>query len=340
MKRTQNSSEQNEVGSKKIKIELIQEQKLEISEKPTDTIYITGNTLPERNLSKLCSSFGNIKNFFLDESKTQSYVQYVLIEHAIEAQKSTSKEQKNLKVQFVDYNHIKEYFEKKEREEQDKKARLYLQRVFPPIDNPSPLFEYDNDGLTYITPHWFAKKTSKWFLSRYYTISGTYPKTIIDGTCGLGGDVISFGLNQNITKVIGCELNEKRFQCLKHNVMDVYKLQKKVELYNTDFMTWYEKQDSQFLRTAVVYLDPPWGGISYKELTTIPNLYLNQQNNEVTERSKFGMEELCEKLLKKSPNVVLKLPFNFDMRIFSKLNYQVQKTKKIIFASFLADWFR
>ena len=97
-------------------------------------------------------------------------------------------------------------------------TKLFLE---PPNKYDIKRLMIDRESISYITtPH--NAITIGWIL-----ISNLNPDenirglTVFDATAGAGGDTIAFG--QRFGKVIGCELDEKRFNMLKNNV-DVYDL--------------------------------------------------------------------------------------------------------------------
>jgi len=142
-------------------------------------------------------------------------------------------------------------------------------------------------------------------------------KTITDGTGNVGGDTILFGLH--FKKVISFEINKENYNVLNNNI-NVYGL-KNVKTYNKDTTKYYSKY------TDVLYLDPPWGGINYKDNNNI-DLYLG----------KYRIDEYIDYIIKKpwKPNYIfLKLPKNYNFNRFDKYNYNkydiVNKNKEIRF---------
>eukprot|EP01111_Echinosteliopsis_oligospora_P009788 TRINITY_DN2934_c0_g1_i1.p1 TRINITY_DN2934_c0_g1~~TRINITY_DN2934_c0_g1_i1.p1 ORF type:complete len:298 (-),score=60.06 TRINITY_DN2934_c0_g1_i1:5-898(-) len=177
----------------------------------------------------------------------------------------------------------------------------------PPQEKWNELI-YDDAGLTYITPFHVSEQMLEFVLE---TCQFDCLEYIMDATGGLGGDTITFALQKSIKHVFTAELDEQRFKALKNNV-EVYGLADKVTLYNGHFLTLYQSISDEEKSKAPVLVDPPWGGVNYKYLKEIGELYLN--NGEGKEQvGLVGMLELCELLMKKSPCVILKLPFNYNM---------------------------
>lgn len=131
-------------------------------------------------------------------------------------------------------------------------------------------------------------------------LKDTSTKAITDATGCVGGDTLHFALH--FKTVDSIEINQENYEALKHNV-SVYKLSN-VKLYlgdATNVFNW---------KTDVLYVDPPWGGPSYRDSKNL-DLYMS---------SKRIDEWLEEVLLRKNrPNyIVLKLPQNFN---FKRLNF-------------------
>jgi len=152
---------------------------------------------------------------------------------------------------------------------------------------------------------------------------------IIDATAGLGGDTLAFARNYRIKKVISIEVDAHRCHYLRTNIT-AYGYSNKVSTHNMNFLTWLKLQDMQTL-TCPIYIDPPWGGISYKDQQSIHDLYLEDS----LFMEKVGMAQLCERLLQVTPMVILKLPYNFDVPSLTA-KFPKYRIKKIRHMSFIA----
>ncbi|KAL9643317.1 hypothetical protein ABK040_014772 [Willaertia magna] len=74
---------------------------------------------------------------------------------------------------------------------------------------------------------------------------------VIDGFCGVGGNLIQFLLQEEIDLVIGCEISEKKLECLQHNA-NIYGCDlNKLRLCNGDFM----QQFNTFKQIIYQYLN-------------------------------------------------------------------------------------
>ena len=123
--------------------------------------------------------------------------------------------------------------------------------------------------------------------------------TITDGTANNGGNTIAFGLQ--FKKVQAVEISKKEYDILVNNI-NVYKL-KNIETYHKDFIEMIPK-----LKQDVVFLDPPWGGPSYKTKRNIP-----------LSLGKYPLVKVIDMLQGKCKAVVCKVPFNYDF--FSLFKY-------------------
>lgn len=73
---------------------------------------------------------------------------------------------------------------------------------------------------------------------------------VLDAFCGCGGNTIGFARQSQIKKVIGFELDPKRYQMAKHNI-SLYNLSAKIELHHGSIF-------QHFPPAPFVFLDPPW----------------------------------------------------------------------------------
>ena len=141
-------------------------------------------------------------------------------------------------------------------------------------------------------------------------IKTTKDKTITDLTGCVGGDTILFGLN--FKKVYSIEYNVNNYKALENNVKKVYNLEN-VKLYHGDSTKIYN------WRTDVLYLDPPWGGINYKEMEQI-DLYLGDI------RVDIFITEILERE-NRPKYIFIKLPRNYNFSRLYKLKSMYKKIR-------------
>lgn len=132
------------------------------------------------------------------------------------------------------------------------------------------------------------------------TVGGLKTKTVTDATACNGGDTIHFALNSRYVNSI--ELNQDNFKILQNNI-DVYGL-KNVTLHHGDCTKVFN------WKTDLLFVDPPWGGPTYKENETL-ELYLSEK------RLDEWLEEILLRKIRPT-HIFLKLPHNYN---FNRLNF-------------------
>lgn len=192
-----------------------------------------------------------------------------------------------------------------------------LLRLFPYLEDKDKASELkiDQDSMHYISIKEVANKISNIIKSHLQEIKLNYNNSIItDATAGVGGNTISFA--KNFKFVYSVEIDKTRSEYLLNNI-NVYNL-KNVKVINDDCLNVINKIDNH----DVVFIDPPWGGRSYKDFKM---LKLNISN--------ISLETLCNNIFDKqkmkcTPNIiVLKLPVNYNLRYL----YQKIMSSKIYF---------
>ena len=176
---------------------------------------------------------------------------------------------------------------------------LKLEEMFPKKKG----VEY---GTLHMTPEGeysiTRRKDGEKLLEHMKTVIGsTKRKTITDLTGNVGGDTILFGLN--FLHVDSIELDKQNFEALKHNV-ETFQL-KNVTLHHGDSTKLFN------WKTDVLYLDPPWGGPSYKEQENL-DLYLGD----------VRVDTFLERILEeewKPRFIFMKLPRNYNFERLESL---------------------
>lgn len=163
--------------------------------------------------------------------------------------------------------------------------------TFPNVDKDKLMI--NKTGLYSMTKPEAAEKILE-VIRRYID---TEQSTIINATCGIGGDLIN--MCNHFKKTYGYEINKVQFTILENNVR-VYGFNNSVELFNEDYTKNINRE-----KCDIVMIDPPWGGLDYKEL---------KFNN--TMMGPYTMDEIVDKIFGKDgvSLIVLKLPRNQDMR--------------------------
>ena len=131
-------------------------------------------------------------------------------------------------------------------------------------------------------------------------VGGLKSKTITDATGCNGGDTIHFALKSKYVNSI--ELNEENFKVLQNNV-NVYDLEN-VTVHHGDCTKVFN------WKSDILFVDPPWGGPTYKDNVTL-DLYLSDK------RIDEWLEEVLRRKMRPS-YIFLKLPHNYN---FNRLNF-------------------
>jgi len=125
---------------------------------------------------------------------------------------------------------------------------------------------------------------------------------ILDGTANVGGDVINFGLNPNVSRVVAIEINAETFSMLENNIR-VFRLEKKIQAIHGNSLDIIGKcADGEHF--DILFLDAPWGGTSYK---THKFLDLEMSGKKLADVVK--MVQKCRNI----DNIILKIPFNYNL---------------------------
>ena len=125
---------------------------------------------------------------------------------------------------------------------------------------------------------------------------------ILDGTANVGGDVINFGLNPNVARVIAIEINPETFAMLENNIR-VFKLEKKIQAIQGNSLDIIGKcADGEHF--DILFLDAPWGGTSYKA-----QKFLDLEISGKKLADVVGMAQKCRNI----DNIILKIPFNYNL---------------------------
>lgn len=125
---------------------------------------------------------------------------------------------------------------------------------------------------------------------------------ILDGTANVGGDVINFGLNPNVARVVAIEINPETFAMLENNIR-IFKLEKKIQAIHGNSLDIIGKcADGEHF--DILFLDAPWGGTSYKA-----QKFLDLEISGKKLADVVGMAQKCRNI----DNIILKIPFNYNL---------------------------
>jgi predicted RNA methylase len=181
----------------------------------------------------------------------------------------------------------------------DKKNLVFDKRDFLFPDTPKEIREQvqlDEVAMYSVTDTRTADKISDFIAKLPGLNQGNI--VITDGTACAGGNTISFC--KKFKRVQAVEVNRNRYDMLRHNL----KLLKcyNVTYYHDNYLNLLQK-----LTQDVVFLDPPWGGPSYKEKEEIELLLGNT-----------ALDEVCENLKSKTKYIIIKAPPNLNCEKFKE----------------------
>jgi precorrin-6B methylase 2 len=125
---------------------------------------------------------------------------------------------------------------------------------------------------------------------------------ILDGTANVGGDVINFGLNPNVARVVAIEINPETFAMLENNIR-VYGFAEKIQAIQGNSLDIIGKcADGEHF--DILFLDAPWGGTSYKAQKFLDLEISGKKLADVVK-----MAQKCRNI----DNIILKIPFNYNL---------------------------
>lgn len=181
-------------------------------------------------------------------------------------------------------------------ERNDKLYKYWMQRY--------NLFSRFNDGILLdqeswysVTPENIARHIAERF-AKSFTGNGHY--LVVDGFCGVGGNLIQFACSSPFVRVIGCDINLERLKMAKHNAK-IYGVAHRCEFILGDFMQIMETLKNR--KIDAVFLSPPWGGVEYqnKKRYSLDNMTPNG----------FEVVDSCRKYL--TNNIAFLMPRNIDL---------------------------
>ncbi len=145
---------------------------------------------------------------------------------------------------------------------------------------------------------------------------------ITDTTANVGGNTLAF--SSNFMKVNSIEIDKDIYNSLINNCNKVY-FRNNIRFYNDDCIEKVKELDNNG-EQDVIFIDPPWGGPSYKDHEKL-QLFLS--NNNIYDIIKGWYLNLKNYKL-----IIVKCPFNFDIDPFVNNNdllfkkTYIQKLKK------------
>lgn len=126
-------------------------------------------------------------------------------------------------------------------------------------------------------------------------------KILTDGTACMGGDLIRF--SNYFQSVNGVEIDENNFSLLVENCKQFNC--NNVNLFPQDYLEIYDK-----LKQDIIYLDPKWGGIDYKNKL---HVVLKMNDMDISDLIKLiKHKKLCKYIFIKAPSNVYIDKIDYD----------------------------
>lgn len=193
----------------------------------------------------------------------------------------------------------------------------YIYKYFPFISKTKySQLKIDDVGMYSISTPKNAEIISKLIKKNFFAQN----IIVTDAMAGVGGNTLSFASNFYYVNAI--ELDTRRFNYLVSNV----------DLYSKDNVLCLQGDYLELMHKVyqdVIFMDPPWGGKSYKDFEEI-SLEINGRT----------LESICEeiRIAKLCRMIILKLPLNYNLDKFGpelKEYMQVEELKKMMVVVFL-----
>lgn len=125
---------------------------------------------------------------------------------------------------------------------------------------------------------------------------------LIDCTACVGGDCISF--TKYFKNVLAIEKNITHYEILKNNI-EILDIQN-IFIENNDSISFIKEYELQ-KKYDILFIDPPWGGPNYKNLSNI-DLYLFDEKE-----NKILLKNIINEFYDKFKYIILKSPTNLKL---------------------------
>ncbi len=174
----------------------------------------------------------------------------------------------------------------------------HLQHYWDRLSKQEREMEFDEEGLFSLTPQKVALEIA----------DNTAGNIIVDAFCGVGGSAIGFALRGK--KVIAIDSDSAKLNMAKNN-SEIFGVSSLIEFAQGDCM-----QILPTLKPDTIFLDPPWGGTDYGNITEFKLSNFEPDG-----------ESLLDLSFSITNSVVMRLPKNFDLDELNQFNrkYELQE---------------
>lgn len=194
---------------------------------------------------------------------------------------------------------IKTHHEKKIRkpaiEKDNKLYKYYSQRY--------NLFSRYDDGIQLDDESWYSVTPENIAIHIAEKVKSAMGSKllIVDGFCGVGGNLIQFAISSPDIRVIGCDISQDKIDMARNNAK-IYGVAHQCDFILGDFMEVMKTLRPK--KVDAVFLSPPWGGINY---TAIEKYSLNHMTP-----NGYDIIHACRQYL--TDNIAFMMPRNVDLR--------------------------
>ncbi len=164
------------------------------------------------------------------------------------------------------------------------KYQKYWNRRYSKFSKFDDGIQTDIEGLYSVGPEEVADKIAR----------KTNARTVVEGFCGIGGNVIGFA--KHADKVWAIEIDHDRIEMAKNNVR-VYGLEDRVTFIEGDYFIEAPK-----LNAEALFFSAPWGGPDYSQ----------KEKFTLADFSPSG-KDILDLAFKYFSKVVMQIPKNFDL---------------------------
>lgn len=164
------------------------------------------------------------------------------------------------------------------------------------------IFSKYDEGIQINEEAWYSvtpEQIAIHIASRYKNMLHDQHATILDGFCGVGGNLIQFARMSPHVTAIGCDINIEMIRMAKINAK-IYGVEKQCQFIQGDFMKIVKTLNRQHI--DAIFLSPPWGGEGY----------LNEEKYSLSMMTPDGFDimRLCRQHL--NNNIGFLMPRNID----------------------------
>lgn len=170
-----------------------------------------------------------------------------------------------------------------------------IAKIFPFVKDRMNDLKIDDESVSFITYKDDATKITRILKKYMFNLSMDSAEcTIVDATAGVGGNVLSFC--KCFKSVTAYEISEERVTYLRNNLA----------IYGGDNVRVVQDDCTKHIFDEpcdVLFIDPPWGGITYKKKKRL-RLTVGD----------LAIEDVCKRMIDKCRIIGLKLPRNYDIK--------------------------